>query len=94
MAFRIGVLALQGDFNAHLQAFQNAGADACLIKKASELLSIDALALPGGESTAMLKLMEPELKQTLRQRISRGLPTFATCAGVILLAHHVSNPDQ
>lgn len=91
---RIGVLALQGDYEAHRKAFEKQGWTTMAVKKESELASIDALAMPGGESTAMLKLLKPELKEALISSISAGLPTFATCAGVILLAREVSSPAQ
>jgi len=91
---RVGVLALQGDFEAHAKRFQEFGATTSLVKRASDLKQLQALSFPGGESSAMLKLMDSELKRGLIQSISSGLPTFATCAGVILLAQHVFSPEQ
>lgn len=90
----IGVLALQGDFANHAERLRELGANTQLVKSAQALESIDALVLPGGESSAMLKLMREDLESALCEKISGGLPTFATCAGIILLAHRVSNPTQ
>lgn len=90
----IGILALQGDFAAHSRALRTLGVQTCFVRKASELEDISALVLPGGESSAMLKLMDPELKRQLCRRITAGLPTLATCAGIILLAKHVAHPEQ
>jgi len=70
------------------------GAKCSLIKTPEQLSSLDALVIPGGESSAMLKLMDQEFRQELRSVISSGLPTLATCAGVILLAKKVENPSQ
>lgn len=90
----IGILALQGDFERHATILANLGAKPLLVNKVAGLNSIDGLVIPGGESTTMLKLLGPELQQSLIEVISGGLPTFATCAGVILLAKSVSHPKQ
>ncbi|MEP7364921.1 MAG: pyridoxal 5'-phosphate synthase glutaminase subunit PdxT [Acidobacteriota bacterium] len=91
---RLGVLAIQGDFEAHAKAFAEAGADVFEARTAADLASADALVLPGGESTTMLKLLREEgLWEPLRAACS-SRPVFATCAGAILLAKDVHNPVQ
>jgi len=91
---RVGVLALQGDFEAHARALARAGADAVEVRSASQLQDIDALIIPGGESSTMLKLIEIEgLFEPLRQ-FGVSKPIFGTCAGAILLASEVTNPAQ
>jgi 5'-phosphate synthase pdxT subunit len=91
---RVGVLALQGDFEAHQSALQRAGADAVQVRTAAELDSVDGLVIPGGESTTMLKLLNyMDLKEPLR-KFARQKPVFGTCAGAILLASEVLNPAQ
>src|SRR5581483_405565 len=90
----IGVLALQGDFEAHRKAFERAGARVREVRSAADLAAIDALVLPGGESTTMLKLLEEEnLLEPLRAFGERK-PIFGTCAGAILLASEVLHPAQ
>ena len=82
-----GVLALQGDWAAHARVLNAMGVETVLVRTAAELAAVDALVLPGGESTAMLRLMEPEnLAKKIGRRVRDGLPVLATCAGVILLA--------
>jgi 5'-phosphate synthase pdxT subunit len=91
---RAGVLALQGDWEAHSLALQDVGVLAVPVRTASELGAVDALVFPGGESTAMLRLMKPEaLDLLLAERIGDGMPVLATCAGLILLARSIE-PDQ
>ena len=91
---RVGVLALQGDFEAHEKALGRAGAEAVQVRTAEQLESIDGLVIPGGESTTMLKLLSfMELKEPLR-RFAQRMPVFGTCAGAILLATDVRNPQQ
>jgi len=88
---RIGVLALQGDFAAHEDVITNLGHAAEAVRRARDLSTLDALIMPGGESSAMLRLMQAEdLGGAIAERIRGGLPVLATCAGVILLAHGVS----
>lgn len=90
----VGVLALQGDFEAHAKALEEAGARPVLVRKAAELDGLDALVLPGGESTTMLRLLEDEgIFEPLRQ-FGRQRPIFGTCAGAILLAREVTNRSQ
>ena len=91
---RVGVLALQGDFEAHQKALERTGADAVPVRTAEELENIDGLIIPGGESTTMLKLLNlMNLKEPLRRFVSE-MPVFGTCAGAILLAKDVLNPPQ
>jgi len=91
---RIGVLALQGDFEAHEKALRRAGAEAVPVRTADELRQVEGLIIPGGESTTMLKMIEQEgLLEPLREFGSRR-PIFGTCAGAILLATEVTNPPQ
>jgi 5'-phosphate synthase pdxT subunit len=90
----VGVLALQGDFEAHRNAVEKAGARATEVRTADQINACDGLIIPGGESTTMLKLLEIEnLTESLRQFASNK-PLFGTCAGAILLAHSVSHPSQ
>ncbi|MGP8253768.1 MAG: pyridoxal 5'-phosphate synthase glutaminase subunit PdxT [Terracidiphilus sp.] len=91
---RIGVLAIQGDYAAHAAALEETGAQACEVRKPEELAGIDALILPGGESTTMLKFLEKgHLFEALKEFCGRK-PVFGTCAGAILLAREVLNPPQ
>ena len=91
---RIGVLALQGDFEAHTKALDRAGAEALEVRSAEQLEELDGLVIPGGESTTMLKLLNQEhLLDPLRE-FGQRRPIFGTCAGAILLASRVTNPDQ
>ncbi len=90
----IGILALQGAFEAHRLALKELGARAVLVRTEPELHSCDAMVLPGGESTTMLKLLNDEhLKEPLAE-FARRKPVLATCAGVILLAREVTHPVQ
>jgi len=90
----IGVLALQGDFEAHLAALARAGAGARGVRTAAEVLASDGLVIPGGESTTFRKLMEGTgIEDAIRAVALRGDPVLGTCAGAILLADAVTNPD-
>lgn len=91
---KIGVLALQGDFEAHRAALARAGAEGVEIRNASGLESIDGLIIPGGESTTMLKLIEEEQLFDALKQFGAKKPIFGTCAGAILLASEVVNPVQ
>jgi 5'-phosphate synthase pdxT subunit len=83
----VGVLALQGDVREHATMLERAGARALQVRRLSELSEVDGLVLPGGESTTMSRLLESfELLEPLRDRIAAGMPTFGSCAGMILLA--------
>jgi 5'-phosphate synthase pdxT subunit len=91
----IGLLALQGDYSAHARALAERGAATREVRTSSELAGLAGLVLPGGESTAMLTLMEgSDLAARLVAEIAGGLPVLATCAGVILLAREVRRPPQ
>jgi 5'-phosphate synthase pdxT subunit len=91
---KVGVLALQGDFEAHRKALQRAGATAVPVRTVSELDEVDGLVIPGGESTTMLKLLhEEQMFEPLRAFGTRK-PIFGTCAGAILMAKEVFNPAQ
>jgi pyridoxal 5'-phosphate synthase pdxT subunit len=91
---RVGVLALQGDFQAHQRALEQAGAEAVEVRTAEDLETVQGLVIPGGESTTMIKLLEREkLIDPLREFGSRR-PIFGTCAGAILLATDVANSEQ
>ena len=94
MAPVIGILALQGDFEAHGRAFSEIGAVTREVRTAAELAVVDALVLPGGESSTMLKLLEIEALTEPLRRFGAAKPIFATCAGAILLATEVSHPAQ
>ena len=86
----VGVLALQGDVREHLAALTDAGARATTVRRPSELAGVDALVLPGGESTTIIRLAQVfELLGPLRERVRAGMPTYGTCAGMILLADHL-----
>jgi pyridoxal 5'-phosphate synthase pdxT subunit len=94
MAPLVGVLALQGDFEAHRKALERAGARAIEVRTAADLEQLDGLIIPGGESSTMLKLLDLEgLVQPL-QEFGKQKPIFGTCAGAILLAREVLNPHQ
>ncbi|MFP5229326.1 MAG: pyridoxal 5'-phosphate synthase glutaminase subunit PdxT [Acidobacteriota bacterium] len=91
---RIGVLAIQGDYDAHAQALREAGAEPLLIRKPEQLTSVDGLILPGGESTTFLKFLERDGFLGALQTFVASKPTFGTCAGCILLAKEVTHPAQ
>lgn len=94
MTKRIGVLALQGDFEAHSKALAAAGAEPVPVRTAEQLESVQGLIIPGGESTTMLKLINlMNLKQPLLD-FGAKKPIFGTCAGAILLATGVTHPEQ
>lgn len=89
----IGVLALQGDFDAHRVRLEELGAKVVLVKKPEQLDAIDGLVIPGGESGTFLKLLGDAGFEKLKQFVQLK-PTFGTCAGAILLASEVENPQQ
>jgi 5'-phosphate synthase pdxT subunit len=89
---RIGVLALQGDFREHIRALEGLGAEAHPVRLPEELKDVDGLVIPGGESTVMGKLMVTYgLDQPLRELLAAGVPTWGTCAGLILLSRETDN---
>ncbi len=90
----IGILAVQGDFEAHSRTLDRIGERWRLVKKSSDLNSLSGLILPGGESTTFLKILQDEgLLEPVRQ-FAESHPVFGTCAGAILLAEKVENPEQ
>src|SRR5437762_14116700 len=89
----IGVLALQGDFDAHRRRLEQLGAEVVLVKKPEQLDEVDGLVIPGGESGTFLNLLGPVGFEKLKEFV-RVKPTFGTCAGAILLANEVENPRQ
>ena len=89
----IGVLALQGDFDAHRRRLEELGAEVVLVRKPEQFDQIDGLVIPGGESSTFLKLLGQETFQKLTDFVHTK-PTFGTCAGAILLANEVENPQQ
>ncbi|MCH2421990.1 MAG: pyridoxal 5'-phosphate synthase glutaminase subunit PdxT [Acidimicrobiales bacterium] len=94
---KVGVLALQGAFARHLQVLGGLGAATTEVRTTADLLEVDALVLPGGESTTMSMLLDSSgLHDAVADRITSGMPVLGTCAGMILLARHVADgrPDQ
>lgn len=92
---RVGVLALQGDVREHLQLLDSIGVEGVEVKTPEQLASVDALVIPGGESTTIGKMaVRFGMLEPLRQRIGDGLPTYGTCAGMILLAASVTEGEQ
>ena len=91
----VGVLALQGDTREHLAALTEAGAHASTVRRRSELDAVDALVIPGGESTTMsLLLRELDLLNPVRQRLADGMPAYGSCAGMILLASEILDAGE
>ncbi|GAA1464101.1 pyridoxal 5'-phosphate synthase glutaminase subunit PdxT [Williamsia maris] len=92
----VGVLALQGDVREHIAALDEVGARGVLVRRPAELAAVDGIIIPGGESTAMSRLLELlDLLDPLRDRLAEGLPAYGSCAGMILLASDVldTRPD-
>ena len=88
---RVGVLALQGDFREHLAALRATEVEGVPVRLATDLENVDALILPGGESTTMARLMEPALRDSIQRRVAAGMPVMGTCAGMILMARDVTD---
>jgi 5'-phosphate synthase pdxT subunit len=92
---RIGVLGLQGDFREHLAALKTLGADGIDVRRAEQLDDLDALIIPGGESTTIGKLADLYgISDQIRRRVAEGMPVWGTCAGAIVLAKHVPGRTQ
>src|SRR5579871_6610269 len=91
---RVGVLALQGDFEAHGKTLERAGAEPVYVRTSDDLDQADGLVIPGGESTTMLKLLRREKLLEPLAEFGHSRPIFGTCAGAILLATGVSHPHQ
>jgi 5'-phosphate synthase pdxT subunit len=90
----IGVLALQGAYDAHAQTLRRLGAIPKMVRLPADLEGVHGLVMPGGESTTMLKFLEQRGFFDILKEFTRSTPTFGTCAGVILLATEVTNPVQ
>jgi 5'-phosphate synthase pdxT subunit len=90
---KIGVLAIQGDFDAHKRRLEELGADVVLVRQPEQLDQIDGLVIPGGESGAFIRILGEQGIEKLKEFV-RVKPTFGTCAGAILLAREVTNPEQ
>jgi 5'-phosphate synthase pdxT subunit len=87
---RVGVLALQGDFREHLKALEHCGVQGVEVRRVSELESVDALIIPGGESTTIVSLAKTfELFEPIKKRITEGMPVYGSCAGMIMLADNI-----
>jgi 5'-phosphate synthase pdxT subunit len=92
---RVGVLALQGDVVEHSAALERAGARALSVKNPSDLARVDALVIPGGESTTVMKLLERVgLAGAIVERVRRGMPLWGTCMGMIVAAREIAEVDQ
>ncbi len=94
---RVGVLALQGAFAEHALALRRLGVEVSEVRRPAHLEKVEALAMPGGESTTMSRLLgTSELFEPLKERLEAGMPAFGTCAGMILLATEIADgrPDQ
>lgn len=92
----IGVLALQGDFEAHLRMLQRCGVQGREVRTVQQLQEVDGLIIPGGESTTIMKLMQRYgLDETIRRRAGEGMPIYGTCAGLIVMAREIEGyPEQ
>jgi 5'-phosphate synthase pdxT subunit len=92
---KVGVLALQGDVREHLVSLQSCGVEAFSVRRASEIDAIDALVLPGGESTTIAQLAEVfGLYDLIKNRIAGGMPVYGSCAGMILLAQEILDAKE
>src|SRR5450755_4615805 len=94
---KVGILSLQGAFREHREVLEALGVEAVEVRTPEALGALDALILPGGESTTMSKLLDTaDLRAPLAELLADGLPVFGTCAGMILLARQVvdGRPDQ
>jgi len=91
---QVGVLSLQGDFAAHGESLRRAGAAPVYVRLAEQLLGLDGLVIPGGESTTMLKLLRYDGLMEPLAEFARRKPVFGTCAGAILMARQVTAPEQ
>lgn len=91
---KVGVLAIQGDYDAHRAVLERLGAEVLLVRKAEQLDAIDAIVIPGGESSTFLNFLEERGFLDKLRDFVRTKPAFGTCAGAILLASDVENPPQ
>src|SRR5271168_3123548 len=90
----VGILALQGDYEAHQKRIEELGAKTALVRNPEDLKNVDALVLPGGESSTMLKFLERDGFFDSLKSFAKSKPVFGTCAGAILLAKNVTGPAQ
>lgn len=89
---RVGVLALQGDFAEHIQALREVGAEACPVRLPHQLEHLDGIIIPGGESTTIRRLLDLyAITEPLTDLLRQGFPVWGTCAGMILLAHNITD---
>lgn len=93
---KIGVSAVQGDFHAHISALQQCGVEAVEVRLPAHLEQVDGLVIPGGESTAIIKMMRLYgLDSAIRERSEQGMPIYGTCAGLIVMAKQIADyPEQ
>jgi 5'-phosphate synthase pdxT subunit len=92
---KVGVLALQGDVREHISSLIACGVNPVAVRRASELEQVDALVLPGGESTTIAQLAEVfGIYDHIKDRISKGMPVYGSCAGMILLANEILDAKQ
>jgi pyridoxal 5'-phosphate synthase pdxT subunit len=92
---KVGVLALQGDVVEHVAALERAGAQAVAVKSVADLARVDALVIPGGESTTVMKLLERfGLSRPIVERVRDGMPLWGTCMGMIVAAREITGLDQ
>jgi len=92
---RIGILALQGGFEAHRRSLERLGRESSLVKTPEDLEGADSLIIPGGESTVMIRLLKRlDLLEPLKERIRKGMPVFGTCAGMIMLSSGIDGLEQ
>ena len=91
---KIGVLALQGDFHEHLSCYKKLNVDACEVRSISDIDSINGLVIPGGESTAISKLLKfTKLDAKIKEKCSEGMPIWGTCAGLIMISKNILEND-
>jgi pyridoxal 5'-phosphate synthase pdxT subunit len=92
---RVGVLALQGDVVEHARALERAGADVAEVRTPDDLARVDALVVPGGESTTVIRLIDRfGLTGPIKERVRAGMPFWGTCMGMIVAAHDVAGLEQ
>lgn len=96
MSIKVGVLGLQGDIREHVEILKKLGIEAVVVKLPVHLEKVDALIIPGGESTTIWKLMKiTRMNEALKEKIEKGFPVYGTCAGMIVLSSGVENyPEQ
>jgi len=92
---KVGVLALQGDVREHIQSLLACGVEAVAVRRAQEIESVDALVLPGGESTTIAQLAEVfGILDLVKEKIKNGMPVYGSCAGMILLASEILDAKE